>query len=88
MTTASPRNFDLVKSLGADAVFDYHDDDVVTKIKEATGDSVAYAVDAISVAASQRISAEVIAPTGGKVVLVQFPVAGATERKDVQIIRT
>ncbi|KAH9846081.1 GroES-like protein [Lenzites betulinus] len=88
VTTASPRNFDLVKSLGADAVFDYHDDDVVTKIKEATGDSVAYAVDAISLAASQRISAEVIAPTGGKVVLVQFPVAGATERKDVQIIPT
>lgn len=37
-TTSSPANFDLVKSLGADAVFDYHDPEVVAKIKSASGD--------------------------------------------------
>lgn len=87
VTTASPRNFELAKSLGANAVFDYHDADVVAKIKQVTGDSVTKALDAISLKESQRISAEVIAPAGGKVVLVLGPEAGATDRKDVQFIR-
>jgi len=33
VTTASPHNFDLVKSLGASAVFDYKDPDVSTKVQ-------------------------------------------------------
>lgn len=87
VTTASPRNFELAKSLGADAVFDYRDADVVAKIKQATGDSVTKALDAISLKESQRISAEVLAPAGGNVVLVLGPEAGATDRKDVEFIR-
>ncbi|TBU35512.1 chaperonin 10-like protein [Dichomitus squalens] len=47
VTTASPRNFDLVRSLEADEVFDYKDPAIVAKIKKATGDSIAKAVDAI-----------------------------------------
>jgi NADPH:quinone reductase-like Zn-dependent oxidoreductase len=34
VTTASPHNFELVKSLGASAVFDYKDPNVPTKIQE------------------------------------------------------
>jgi hypothetical protein len=34
VTTASPHNFELVKSLGASAVFDYKDPDVSMKIQE------------------------------------------------------
>ena len=34
VTTASPHNFELVKSLGASAVFDYKDPEVSTKIQE------------------------------------------------------
>lgn len=86
-TTASPRNFDLVRSLGADAVFDYRDPDVVAEIKQVTGGSLTRALDAISDRASQRISAEVLAPTGGKVVLVSGPEPGATDRTDVEFIR-
>jgi hypothetical protein len=33
VTTSSPRNFDLVRSLGASAVFDYKDPSVPEKIK-------------------------------------------------------
>ncbi|KAI0636514.1 GroES-like protein [Trametes polyzona] len=88
VTTASPRNFDLVKSLGADAVFDYRDPDVVMKIKDVTGDSIRSVLDAISSKDSQRLSAEVLAPGGGKVVLVQTPVPDATDRKDARIIPT
>jgi NADPH:quinone reductase-like Zn-dependent oxidoreductase len=38
ITTCSPRNFDLVKKLGATHVFDYNDSDVVDKIKEVAPD--------------------------------------------------
>lgn len=34
VTTSSPHNFELVKSLGASVVFDYKDPDVATKIQE------------------------------------------------------
>ena len=86
VTTASPRNFDLVKSLGADAVFDYKDPEVVSKIKAATSDSISYAFDAISEGGSQTISAESLGPSGGKVVLVLAQDPNATSRKDVQFI--
>ncbi|KAI0707802.1 GroES-like protein [Earliella scabrosa] len=84
VTTASPRNFDFVKSLGASEVFDYKDPDVVAKIKAATGDSITKAVDAISLKESQRITAEALAPSGGEVVLVLGPEPDATSRKDVK----
>ncbi|KAI0823567.1 GroES-like protein [Trametes gibbosa] len=87
-STASPRNFDLVKSLGADVVFDYRDPDVVAKIKKETGDSITAAFDTISLKDSQRISAEVLSPAGGKIVLVLAPVPDATNRKDVEFIPT
>ncbi|KAI8982823.1 GroES-like protein [Trametes punicea] len=88
VTTASPRNFNYVKSLGADAVFDYKDPDVVKLIKAATGDSITKALDAISLKDSQRITAEALAPSGGKVVLVLQPVPDATSRKDVEFYPT
>lgn len=88
VATASPRNFELVKSFGADEVFDYKDPEVVSKIKQATGDSITNAVDTISLKDSQRITAESLGPSGGKAVLLLGPAAGATDRKDVKFIRT
>ncbi|KAI0290826.1 hypothetical protein BC826DRAFT_1025506 [Russula brevipes] len=40
LTTASPKNFDLVKGLGADEVFDYRDEKVVEKIRAMTGNAL------------------------------------------------
>ncbi|KAI0647512.1 GroES-like protein [Trametes meyenii] len=88
VTTASPRNFGLVKSLGADAVFDYKDTEVVAKVKRATGDSITKAFDTISLEESQHISAGALSPRGGTVVLVLSPITEATDRKDVQFITT
>lgn len=48
VATASPKNFDLVKSLGCEIVFDYHDPDTPTKIKEYAGENITHALDAIS----------------------------------------
>ena len=45
ITTVSLKNFDLVKGLGADEVFDYRDESVVQKIRTATGNALDIAVD-------------------------------------------
>ncbi|KAH9928551.1 GroES-like protein [Epithele typhae] len=84
VSTASPHNFEFVKSLRASAVFDYHAPDVVGQIKVATGDGVVHAMDSIPSVDPLRICAESIGPAGGNVVqLVLAPVPGVTERKDV-----
>ncbi|RPD66616.1 GroES-like protein [Lentinus tigrinus ALCF2SS1-7] len=88
ITTASPRNFALVKSFGADAVFDYRDPEVVSKIKAATGDAVTKVFDAISEESTQRISAASVAPSGGKVVLLLRSKPGVTDRTDVEFDET
>ncbi|KAK7931001.1 zinc-binding oxidoreductase [Apiospora marii] len=58
VTTASPANFDLVKSRGADAVFDYHDPQCARRIKEYTHNSLHHVLDCISTEASYHIVAE------------------------------
>jgi len=88
VTTASPRNFELVKSLGADAAFDYKDPEVVQKVKAATGDSIKAALDTISLKDSQEISVKAIAPSGGKLVLLLDPIKEALVRDDVEVIHT
>ena len=87
MSTASPRNHVLVRSLGADIVFDYRDPDVVAMIKEATGDTIRVVFDTISEADSQHISAASLAPGGGKLGLILGAQPDAIGRDDVQVIR-
>ncbi|HYK74111.1 MAG TPA: zinc-binding dehydrogenase [Pseudoneobacillus sp.] len=49
ISTASRHNHEYVKSLGADYVFDYHEEDVTTKVMEITnGRGVDAVVDAVS----------------------------------------
>jgi NADPH:quinone reductase-like Zn-dependent oxidoreductase len=47
VATASSKNHDLIRSFGADAVFDYHDADVIDKIRTFSGDKLTTALDAI-----------------------------------------
>lgn len=47
ITTCSPRNFDYVKSLGADAAFDYNSADCAEQIKRAADNKLQYAWDCI-----------------------------------------
>lgn len=68
--TSSPNNFDLVKSLGADVVFNYKDPDYIAKIKESTEDSVHYALDAISLPQTQKDTVKILGPGSGKVLTV------------------
>lgn len=67
IATASPRNFDLVKSHGADLVFSHSDPETVNKIKEATGGKLKYAVDCISEGETPKQVTQAISDEGGAV---------------------
>ena len=81
ITTSSPHNFDLLKSLGADAVFDYKDPDCAKKIREYTKDGLAHAVDCIATAETAEITSNAIGSGGG---MVSYLLSPKHERKDVR----
>lgn len=61
VTTCSPRNNDLVRSLGAQHVFDYRDKDVVGKIKTAVP-NLHYVFDTIGDVNSAATASQAIVP--------------------------
>ena len=65
VTTCSKHNFDLVKSLGADHVFDYSSPTVAADIRKATNDGLQYALDNISEGPTPTICCEAISSKGG-----------------------
>lgn len=60
ITTCSPRNAELVRSLGASEVFDYHDPDVVDKIR-AAAPGMRYAFDTIGDGDTSTLSSRALA---------------------------
>jgi NADPH:quinone reductase-like Zn-dependent oxidoreductase len=70
VTTASSKNFDLVKGLGADSVFDYRDEGVVEKIRVATGNALDIAFDTISEGKTPAQVTGAIGDKGGKVAII------------------
>lgn len=75
ITTASPHNFELLKSLGASEAFDYRDPDVVDKIKKYTDGNLRIVWDTIALPPTAKISADVLAPGGsyGAILNVELP---------------
>jgi NADPH:quinone reductase-like Zn-dependent oxidoreductase len=83
LTTCSPRNFDKVKSFGADHVFDYSSPTCAADIRKLTDNKLQYAWDTISEGSSPKICAESLGDSGdliyGTILIVKdFP------RKDVK----
>jgi len=70
LTTASSKNFDLVKGLGADEVFDYRNEGVVEKIRAATGNALDIAIDTISEGKTPAQVTGAIGDKGGKVAII------------------
>jgi NADPH:quinone reductase-like Zn-dependent oxidoreductase len=65
IATASPHNFDLLRNLGADQVFDYKEADVGAKIRKATNDRLKLVFDCIAEGSSFEITAAAISSSGG-----------------------
>lgn len=70
--------------------FQYHDPEVVGKLKEGSGDKIHLAVDTISEPATQATTVRVLAENKpGKVIVILSPAKEAQEiRKDVDVIGT
>lgn len=81
ITTCSPHNFDLVKSYGAEAAFNYKDPGAVEQIKKYAGNNLKLVWDTISLKSSAEFCSKVIAPGGhyGKILGVELP-----DRTDVK----
>lgn len=65
-TVCSPHNFDLVKSYGADTVFDYRSSTVVEDIRNHTRKSLKFVLDCISEPESMEFCYKVMGRTGGR----------------------
>lgn len=85
ITTASPQSFDLVKSRGADVVFDYNDPECGQKIREYTKNSLCYVFDCVSTAASYKLVAQAFPTKSAETLhlVTLLPLDGWT-RTDVQ----
>ena len=81
VTTASPNNFDLLRSLDASTVFSYRSPDVIAQIKIAMGDSLRQAFDAAgSGKNSEHNTLKVLGLSrGGDIVLVAPSFPGGDE---------
>jgi NADPH:quinone reductase-like Zn-dependent oxidoreductase len=86
ITTCSPRNFDYVKSLGADKWFDYNEPNVGAQIRDYTQNKLKYAWDTVSEEGSAKICAEALTSESGakygSILSVKSP------REDVQSTNT
>ncbi|RDW65095.1 hypothetical protein BP6252_10746 [Coleophoma cylindrospora] len=84
ITACSPKNFDLVKSMGAVEVFDYRAPDCAEQIKKYTSNNLKLLWDSISSDASVKICSNILAPGGiyGALDPVKLP------RDDVKLSHT
>ena len=82
IATASPHNFDLVKSLGADVVLSHSDPNTPSKIRELTGRKLKHAVDTISEGSTPAQVAECMGDEGGT---LSTTLRDESPRKDVEV---
>ncbi|PGH05333.1 hypothetical protein GX51_03054 [Blastomyces parvus] len=82
LTTCSPQNFSYVTDLGADAVFDYHDENAGKKIREYTNNTLHLVYDTIASRESAAVCSDALSSQpGGKYMATQFP---QLERADIE----
>ncbi|KAJ4395787.1 hypothetical protein N0V93_000001 [Gnomoniopsis smithogilvyi] len=72
IATCSPKNFSLVKSYGADHVFDYADENTSERIRQVTGKRLEYVVDCITDKFSLACCYAAMARFGGRYVTLEM----------------
>ncbi|KAJ6007414.1 Protein TOXD [Penicillium herquei] len=76
LTTCSLHNFELVKNLGADEVYDYKDITTAAAIRAATGDKLKFVFDTISTLSSTEYCEAALSTEGGEYSsLLRIPIA-------------
>ncbi|KAJ4142121.1 hypothetical protein NW754_014912 [Fusarium falciforme] len=88
ITTCSPRNFDYVRSLGADAVIDYHAADAGNQIRSLTDDQLEFAWDTVSVAQSAAICADALTTSPQRQPIYGTILPTRSPREDVETVST
>ncbi|KAJ5142439.1 uncharacterized protein N7515_001226 [Penicillium bovifimosum] len=84
ITTCSPRNFDLVKSYGADVVFDYSSPTCAEDIRAATKNTLRYVLDPFAEAKTLRTCHAAVGRTGGKYCALEQYQESLCSRKTVK----
>lgn len=74
ITTCSAKNFGLVKSLGAEMAFDYHDPNVVANIKQFAKGKITYALDTVGFQESIQQTYDATNGSNTKVIDALLPV--------------
>ncbi|KAH8422617.1 zinc-binding alcohol dehydrogenase family protein [Aspergillus melleus] len=85
VATCSPRNFDLVRGLGAEAVFDYASSTCKEDIRAHTKGQLAYAMDAIADSRATTVCYGAIGEAGGRYTALEaYPERLRGRRKKVK----
>jgi len=87
VTVASPRNHEFLKGLGADAIYDYRDPEMVQKVKDAAGNKISHVLDTVASKDTQFASIKVLAEDKPGRVLIVLPHSEGIQdvRKDVHV---
>ena len=84
ITTCSPKNFELVKSYGADAAFDYKSPTCAQDIKKLTRNSLKYAIDPFAELKTITICNESIGRVGGRYTALELFHGGPPRVKTIK----
>ncbi|KDQ11901.1 hypothetical protein BOTBODRAFT_176897 [Botryobasidium botryosum FD-172 SS1] len=89
-TTASPKNHQLLKDLGAEAVFDYRDPEAPNKIREWAEQygGLRYALDCISEQGSTNLVADAFGSQSGKIIVILTPAKDQSWPANVEVEHT
>ncbi|KAJ5145390.1 Polyketide synthase enoylreductase [Penicillium atrosanguineum] len=84
ITTCSPHNFELVKSYGADLVFDYKSPTCAQEIRTATKNALRYVLDPFAESKTVRLCQDAIGRTGGRYCALEQYTEELISRKTVK----
>jgi NADPH:quinone reductase-like Zn-dependent oxidoreductase len=86
ITTSSPKHFDRLRNLGADLCFDYNDQEVTRKIREATGNDLRHAADCMSETETLKLVNDCMGDKGGVISAIRSGISeGANLQKNVTV---